>query len=322
MFDVSFLLILIIIVALIFDFTNGAHDCANAIATVVSTKVLSPRTAVIMAATLNLIGAFLGTKVANTLGSGIVHPDIVANCQPLVLAALIGAIGWNLFTWHFGIPSSSSHALIGGLMGAAVAYAGFSSLNGGSILTKILLPLVMFLIMFLCAKCVRNKLNTAFTRLQVLSAAFMATSHGMNDAQKTMGVITRALFIFNEIETIAVPLWVKCLCATFMALGTAMGGWKIVKTMGHKIFKLEPVHGFASETSAALVISGASILGAPISTTHTITACIFGVGSTKRLTAVRWGVAGHLIIAWVLTIPASGLLAACSFFLLSAVGFD
>ena len=181
MFDVSFLLILIIIVALIFDFTNGAHDCANAIATVVSTKVLSPRTAVIMAATLNLIGAFLGTKVANTLGAGIVHPDIVANCQPLVLAALIGAIGWNLFTWHFGIPSSSSHALIGGLMGAAVAYAGFSSLNGGSILTKILLPLVlsplagfgmgllvMFLIMFLCAKCARNKLNTAFTRLQAL----------------------------------------------------------------------------------------------------------------------------------------------------------
>ena len=181
--------------------------------------------------------------------------------------------------------------------------------------------LVMFLIMFLCAKCARNKLNTAFTRLQVLSAAFMATSHGMNDAQKTMGVITLALFIFNEIETIAVPLWVKCLCATFMALGTAMGGWKIVKTMGHKIFKLEPVHGFASETSAALVISGASLLGAPISTTHTITACIFGVGSTKRLTAVRWGVAGHLIIAWVLTIPASGLLAACSFFLLNAVGF-
>ena len=320
MFDVSFLLILIIIVALIFDFTNGAHDCANAIATVVSTKVLSPRTAVIMAATLNLIGAFLGTKVANTLGAGIVHPDIVANCQPLVLAARI--------------PSSSSHALIGGLMGAAVAYAGFSSLNGGSILTKILLPLVlsplagfgmgllvMFLIMFMCAKCARNKLNTAFTRLQVLSAAFMATSHGMNDAQKTMGVITLALFIFNEIETIAVPLWVKCLCAAFMALGTAMGGWKIVKTMGHKIFKLEPVHGFASETSAALVISGASLLGAPISTTHTITACIFGVGSTKRLTAVRWGVAGHLIIAWVLTIPASGLLAACSFFLLNAVGF-
>ena len=227
MFDVSFLLILIIIVALIFDFTNGAHDCANAIATVVSTKVLSPRTAVIMAATLNLIGAFLGTKVANTLGSGIVHPDIVANCQPLVLAALIGAIGWNLFTWHFGIPSSSSHALIGGLMGAAVAYAGFSSLNGGSILTKILLPLVlsplagfgmgllvMFLIMFMCAKCARNKLNTAFTRLQVLSAAFMATSHGMNDAQKTMGVITLALFIFNEIRP---PLGQVPLCHLYGA---------------------------------------------------------------------------------------------------------
>ena len=229
-------------------------------------------------------------------------------------------------------------------MGAAVAYAGFSSLNGGSILTKILLPLVlsplagfgmgllvMFLIMFLCAKCARNKLNTAFTRLQVLSAAFMATSHGMNDAQKTMGVITLALFIFNEIETIAVPLWVKCLCAAFMALGTAMGGWKIVKTMGHKIFKLEPVHGFASETSAALVISGADIDDGGAGFDHCFyypgqvfffcTACIFGVGSTKRLTAVRWGVAGHLIIAWVLTIPASGLLAACSFFLLNAVGF-
>lgn len=335
MFDVSFLLILIIIVALIFDFTNGAHDCANAIATVVSTKVLSPRTAVIMAATLNLIGAFLGTKVANTLGSGIVHPDIVANCQPLVLAALIGAIGWNLFTWHFGIPSSSSHALIGGLMGAAVAYAGFSSLNGGSILTKILLPLVlsplagfgmgllvMFLIMVPGAQSARGTSSIRPSRgFRCSRRRSWRPAHGMNDAQKTMGVITLALFIFNEIETIAVPLWVKCLCAAFMALGTAMGGWKIVKTMGHKIFKLEPVHGFASETSAALVISGASLLGAPISTTHTITACIFGVGSTKRLTAVRWGVAGHLIIAWVLTIPASRSSAACSFFLLNAVGF-
>ena len=219
-------------------------------------------------------------------------------------------------------------------MGAAVAYAGFFIPQRGSILTKILLPLVlsplagfgmgllvMFLIMFLCAKCARNKLNTAFTRLQVLSAAFMATSHGMNDAQKTMGGDHPCPLHFQRNRNDSRPLWVKCLCAAFMALGTAMGGWKIVKTMGHKIFKLEPVHGFASETSAALVISGASLLGAPISTTHTITACIFGVGSTKRLTAVRWGVAGHLIIAWVLTIPASGLLAACSFFLLNAVGF-
>lgn len=219
-------------------------------------------------------------------------------------------------------------------MGTAVAYAGFSSLNGGSVLTKILLPLVlpflagfgvellvMFLIMFMCAKCARNKLNTTFMRLQVLLAAFVATSHGMNDAQKTTGVVTLALFTFNEIGTVAVPFWVKCLCATFMALGTAMGGWKIVKTMGYKTFKLEPVHGFTSEASAVLAISDASFLGVPISTTHTTAACVFDVGSTRCLATVRWGVTGHLIIAWVLTIPASGLLATCSFFLLNAVGF-
>ena len=329
MFEIPLLLIVIILVALVFDFTNGAHDCANAIATVVSTKVLTPRAAVIMAASLNLVGAFLGTKVATTLGSGIVNTDMVASCQPLVLAALIGAIGWNVITWYFGIPSSSSHALIGGLMGAAVAYAGVDSLNGMSILEKILLPLVlsplagfgvgflfMLVIGLLFARSNRNKLTRAFTRLQILSAAFMATSHGLNDAQKTMGVITLALFIFKEIDTIAVPLWVKVLCACAMATGTALGGWKIVKTMGHKIFKLEPVHGFATECSAALVITGASLFGAPISTTHTITACIFGVGSTKRLSAVRWSVAGNLVIAWLLTIPASGAIAAISFMLM------
>ena len=326
MFEVPLLLVLIVVMALIFDFTNGAHDCANAIATVVSTKVLSPRTAVLMAASLNLIGAFLGTKVATTLGSGIVNTDMVASCQPLVLAALVGAIAWNLITWYFGIPSSSSHALIGGLMGAAVAYAGFSTLNGLSILEKILLAgfgmgfLTMFVIMFLCARANRNKLTRAFTKLQIVSAAFMATSHGLNDAQKTMGVITLALFIFNEIDTIAVPFWVKCVCALSMALGTALGGWKIIKTMGHKIFKLEPVHGFATETSAAAVICGASLFGAPISTTHTITACIFGVGSTKRLSAVRWGVAGNLVIAWILTIPASALIAALAFWAMKAGG--
>lgn len=333
MFEIPLLLIVIILVALVFDFTNGAHDCANAIATVVSTKVLSPRTAVMMAATLNLVGAFLGTKVATTLGSGIVNPDMVASCQPLVLAALFGAIGWNLITWYFGIPSSSSHALIGGLMGAAVAFAGMDTLNGGSIVEKILLPLVLsplagfavgFLFMLIIAlvfgRSPRNKLTRAFTRLQILSAAFMATSHGLNDAQKTMGVITLALFIFNEIDTIFVPFWVKCLCAMAMACGTALGGWKIVKTMGHKIFRLEPVHGFAAETSAALVITGASMFGAPISTTHTITACIFGVGSTKRLSAVRWGVAGNLVVAWILTIPASGLIAWLSFHILDLLG--
>ena len=333
--DLPFLLVLIVLVALVFDFTNGAHDSANAIATVVSTKVLSPRTAVVMAAVLNLGGALLGDEVAATLGKGVVNPEVVAGSQVLVLAALVGAIGWNLITWYAGIPSSSSHALIGGLIGAAVAHAGFNSLNGPSIGEKILLPLVLsplagFLAGFLMMNLItllfwhvnRHKANGLFHRLQVLSAAFMATSHGLNDAQKTMGIITLALFLFGEIDAIHVPLWVKICCATAMACGTAVGGWKIVKTMGHKIFKLEPVHGFAAETSASLVIAGASRFGAPVSTTHTITASIFGVGSTKRLSAVHWGVAGNLLIAWALTIPAAALLGGASFFLFHFLGLD
>lgn len=332
MFEIPLLLILIIIVALVFDFTNGAHDCANAIATVVSTKVLSPRVAVTMAALLNLGGALLGTEVAKTLGSGIVHPDVVMGSHILVLAALVGAIAWNCITWYFGIPSSSSHALIGGLIGAAVAHAGFSSLNGASILNKVLLPLIisplagfgaafllMWLIYWLCAKMQRRNVNRAFYRLQILSAGFMATSHGLNDAQKTMGVITLALLIFGQVDTVEVPLWVKLVCALAMAMGTAVGGWKIVKTMGHRIFKLEPVHGFAAETAAAMVITSASMMGAPISTTHTITASIFGVGATKRLSAVRWGVAGNLIVAWILTIPAAATVAWICFQLLHLV---
>ncbi len=332
MFEIPILLVLIILVALVFDFTNGAHDCANAIATVVSTKVLSPRTAVIMAAILNLGGALLGTEVAKTLGSGIVHPDVVVGSHVLVLAALVGAIAWNLITWYFGIPSSSSHALIGGLIGAAVADAGFSSLNGMSIVHKVLLPLVIsplsgFIVGFLCmwllywlfARVNRGVINRSFRKLQILSAGFMATSHGLNDAQKTMGIITLALVVFGQLETVEVPLWVKLACASAMAAGTAIGGWKIVRTMGHRIFKLEPVHGFAAETSASLVICGASLVGAPISTTHTITACIFGVGSTKRLSAVRWGVAGNLVVAWVLTIPAAASISWISFHLLHLI---
>ncbi len=328
MFEIPVLLVLIVLVALVFDFTNGAHDCANAIATVVSTKVLSPRTAVIMAAVLNLGGALLGTEVAKTLGSGIVHPGVVAGSHVLV-PALAGAIAWNLITWHFGIPSSSSHALIGGLIGAAVADAGFSSLNGMSIVHKVLLPLIisplsgfiagflcMWLLYWLFARVNRGAVNRSFRKLQILSAGFMAVSHGLNDAQKTMGIITLALVVFGQLETVEVPLWVKLACASAMAAGTAIGGWKIVRTMGHRIFKLEPVHGFAAETSASLVICGASLAGAPISTTHTITACIFGVGSTKRLSAVRWGVAGNLVVAWVLTIPAAAGISWISFHLL------
>lgn len=329
MFDVPVLLALIVLVALVFDFTNGAHDCANAIATVVSTKVVTPRFAVAAAAALNLGGALLGTEVAKTLGGGIVLPEVVQGSHVLVLAALVGAIAWNCITWYFGIPSSSSHALIGGLIGAAVGHGGLASLNAGGIVGKVLLPLVLsplagfaagFLIMWaiywICARIARGKVNAAFRRLQLLSAGFMATSHGLNDAQKTMGIVTLALLIFGKVDSVEVPLWVKLSCALAMALGTAVGGWKIVKTMGHRIFKLEPVHGFAAEGAASLVISGASILGAPVSTTHTISACIFGVGSSKRLSAVRWGVAGQLVTAWILTLPASALVGFVSYWLL------
>jgi PiT family inorganic phosphate transporter len=322
--------VVIVATALLFDFTNGAHDCANAIATVVSTKVLSPRTAVIMAAVLNLLGALLGTKVALTVGSGIVRPDVVAGSHILVLAALAGAIFWNCLTWYFGIPSSSSHSLIGGLMGAALAHAGTSALNGLTIINKVILPLILsplagFAVGFLLMTIVgiiffrlhRQTVNRIFGKVQIVSAAFMALTHGLNDAQKTMGVITLALLIFGQIESIAVPLWVKLSCAIVMGLGTGVGGWRIVKTMGHKIFKLETVHGASAETSASLVIVCASAIGSPISTTHTITACIFGVGSTKRLSAVRWGVVGNLLIAWVLTIPASACVSALFFFVLS-----
>ncbi|MDY3809617.1 inorganic phosphate transporter [Desulfovibrio sp. PG-178-WT-4] len=329
MFEVPLLLALIVLVALVFDFTNGAHDCANAIATVVSTKVVTPRFAVGMAALLNLGGALLGTEVAKTLGSGIVLPQVVEGSHVLVLAALVGAIAWNCITWYYGIPSSSSHALIGGLIGAAVAAQGFDALNVSGIVDKVLIPLVgsplagyaagfliMWLIYWIFGHVHRRRVNWTFRHLQLVSAGFMATSHGLNDAQKTMGIVTLALVIFGEIDSVEVPLWVKLACAGAMALGTAVGGWKIVKTMGHRIFKLEPVHGFAAESSAALVITGASMLGAPVSTTHTISACIFGVGSTKRLSAVRWNVAGNLVTAWILTLPAAGSVGFISYKLL------
>lgn len=331
--DLPILLLAVVVIALIFDFTNGAHDSANAIATIVSTKVLSPLTAVAMAGALNLFGAFLGTSVAHTIGSGIVRPELVAGSQGLVLAALLGAIFWNLLTWYFGLPSSSSHALIGGLIGAGIAYGGWSAPSYGSIGAKVLLPLLlsplagfgsgyllMVLLSWLVARSTPGRVNFLFKKLQIVSSAFMATSHGLNDAQKTMGIITLALFSFHQIPEMTVPFWVKLACALAMGLGTASGGWKIVKTMGHKIFKLEPIHGFAAETAAAAVISGASALGAPISTTHIISTTVIGVGASKRLSAVRWGVAGRLVVAWVLTIPASAAVAALCYWLLAATG--
>lgn len=329
------MLVAIVALALFFDYTNGAHDSANAIATIVSTKVLSPKIAVLMAATLNLVGAFMGEHVAKTMGSGIVNAEVVAGCQGIVLAALIGAILWNLLTWYLGLPSSSSHALIGGLIGAAIAYSGFEALNFISIVRKVIIPLVLsplagflggYLIMVLLSwmfhKAKPRKVNSLFRKLQIVSSAFMATSHGQNDAQKTMGIITLALFLSHQIPEIHVPLWVKISCALAMGLGTATGGWKIVKTMGHKIFKLEPVHGCAAETAAAIVITGASHFGAPISTTHVISTAVLGVGASKRLSAVRWGVAGSMVVAWIITIPASGLVAGLSFLLLQHFGLS
>jgi PiT family inorganic phosphate transporter len=335
MLELPLLLILIVAIALVFDFTNGAHDSANAIATIVSTKVLSPRTAVFMAAALNLVGAFLGTEVAQTVGSGIVGPDVVSGCKILVLAALCGAIFWNVLTWYLGIPSSSSHALVGGLIGAAIAFKGWDAPSYASIGKKVLLPLVlsplagflggyflMVLLTWMFVKAHPKTVNTAFKKLQIVSSAFMATSHGLNDAQKTMGIITLALVIFQIQPDVSIPAWVKISCALAMGMGTAMGGWKIVKTMGHKIFKLEPVHGFAAETAASAVIMAASSMGAPISTTHTISTTVIGVGASKRFSAVRWGVAGNLVVAWVLTIPASGIVAALFFWGLEFIGLN
>ena len=323
MLDWPLLLIFIIVVALIFDYTNGAHDCANAIAGVISTRVLSPVAAVTMAAVLNLIGALLGTEVALTIGGGIVPPGLVKGCHGLVLAALLGAIGWNLLTWYLGLPSSSSHGLIGGLAGAGIAYQGWATPNYATIYHKVILPLVLsplggfiggYLLMlslaWLCVRMRPGRANSVFRKLQLLASGLMALSHGTNDAQKTMGLITLALFIFHRIPALEVPRWVVWACALTMALGTATGGWKIIKTMGHKIFKMEPIHGFASATASTLVINLASAFGAPISTTQTISTSVMGAGAVKRFSAVHWGVAGHMIIAWVLTIPAAAALGA------------
>lgn len=313
------ILIGLVALALIFDYINGMHDSANAIATVVSTRVLSPKQAILMAAVLNFLGAFLSTAVAKTVGKGIVDPVLVTNA--LVASALIGAITWNLLTWFYGIPSSSSHALIGGIIGATLAAHGFGHLNHDGIwkIVKALFisPLVgfagglaiMIMIMWMFHKRPAGKVNRWFKHLQLVSASFMAISHGSNDAQKSMGIITMALFGMHKIDKFAVPSWVILACASAMAMGTAAGGWRIIKTMGVRMIKLTPVNGFAAETAAAITILTASQLGAPVSTTHVISSAIMGVGSSKRASAVRWEIAGQMGIAWVLTIPASALTA-------------
>ena len=321
------LLLLVITSALIFDFINGFHDTANAIATCISTRALSIRSAILMAAVLNFAGAMISTKVATTIGKGIVDPVNVT--QTVVLAGITGAIIWDLATWYFGLPSSSSHAIIGGIIGSVITHAGVSALHWDG-LKKIILALVLspiagalagFVFMVIMMWTFRNRsphiLNRGFRKLQVLSAAIMAFSHGSADAQKSMGVITMALVSYGYLQTFHVPMWVMISCAIAMALGTAVGGWRIIKTVGRDFVKLQPVHGFCVETASAGVILGAAAMGMPTSTTHVITSSILGVGLTKRLSAVNWQLAYRILWAWILTIPASALVASLTYLVLS-----
>ena len=326
------LLICVIVTAIVFDYINGFHDAANAIATVVSTGVLPVRTAVLLAGILNFVGAVTGTAVAKTIASGFADPAIVT--QTVVLAALIGACIWNLITWWYGIPSSSSHALIGALAGAVVAKAGVSAFKWGALKEKVLIPLVAsptlgflaaFVLMIVLVWTIRGIKPAVVHRgsriMTLVSAMALAFAHGSNDAQKSMGIITLALLAFvanGHGDSVpawvlphngAVPMWTIVACAGAIAFGTMAGGTKIIKTMGTKIIRLNTVQGFAAQTAGALTILGASHLGVPVSTTHCINACIMGVGASKRVSAVRWGVAGNILMAWVLTIPLSAALA-------------
>ena len=322
MLSMNIMLIVVIVLAISFDFINGFHDTANAIATSVATRVLPIRTAIIMAAVLNFIGAFMSEKVARTISSGIVTDEKMLSL-PVVTAALLAAIIWNLLTWYFGIPSSSSHALIGGLIGASVVHSfSLSVVSWETVLQKVIFPLlaspilgylagfIFMKFLFKVLSKVSNSIVTrVFSKLQIVSAAFMAFAHGSNDAQKSMGIISLALLISgNMTASDHIPSWVKVACALAMALGTSIGGWKIIKTMGVNMIKLQPIGGFAAETGAALVIETATAFGMPVSTTHVISTAIMGVGSSKRLSAVRWSLARNIVWAWVLTIPLTMLL--------------
>jgi len=327
------LVIIIIFLALVFDFTNGFHDSANAIATVVSTKVLTPRQAVGFAAFFNFVAAFgFGVAVASTI-SKIIHLNIVAvNVIPyIILGGLIGAISWNIITWYLGLPTSSSHALIGGIMGSGISAAGLVAIKYETVeLAAIFMfvsPIIglifgflfMVAILWVCRRSSRSKVDRYFKRLQLFSAGIYSFSHGTNDAQKTMGIITPLLFSIGffgvsvDPNNLPVPIWVILSAHAAIALGTLAGGWRIVKTMGHRITKLRPVHGFAAETAGAVTILSASIAGIPVSTTHVIASAIMGVGATKRLSAVRWGIARNIVWVWILTIPISALLGFAAF---------
>jgi inorganic phosphate transporter, PiT family len=323
----------LISVALVFDYINGFHDAANSIATVVSTRVLSPGKAVIWAAFFNFVAAFtFGTAVANTVGAGMIDIHVVT--FSVIFAGLAGAIIWDLITWYYGLPTSSSHALVGGYAGAAVAKAGLGAIVAGgwtkTIIFIFLSPLIglaaglglMVGIHWLFRWTPPSRVDRWFRRLQLLSAAFFSLNHGANDAQKTMGIIAGVLFTAGYIQTFHIPFWVVLIAHTAIGLGTLAGGWRIIHTMGSKITKLQPVGGFAAETGAALALMTATLIGVPVSTTHAITGAIVGVGSTRRLSAVRWGVAGQIVWAWVLTIPAAFTVAAVTYKLLALSGVE
>lgn len=345
------LLTLVIIIAFVFEYINGFHDSANAISTVISTKALSPRHAILYAATLDFTGAFFGTHVAHTIGAGMVDGAHVT--QLVILCALLGAVVWNLLTWYLGLPSSSSHALIGGLLGAAIAHAyfkldqaydliirippfrlehpAFDVINSHNLLYKVLIPMVCspifgfvvgFLVIMILLKIFHKMrpemLNRLFRKLQLFSSGFLAFSHGSNDAQKTMGIITLSLMTFGIIKdtTFHIPVWVICSCAATLSLGTMTGGWKIIKTMSSKVIKMKPIHGFSVELASASIISTASYFGFPVSTTHIISTAIVGVGSMVKVSAVRWGIFKNIVTAWVCTIPVCMLLSGTFYFIL------
>lgn len=350
--DISIVLLtLVMIVAFAFEYVNGFHDSANAISTVISTKALSPRRAIVYAATLDFTGAFFGTHVAHTIGAGMVSTETVT--QMVILCALLGAVTWNLLTWYLGLPSSSSHALIGGLLGAAITHAYFkldktyelilklpsfrlehpalTVVNGHNVLYKVLIPMIASPILGFCVgflvilvllkifyKMRPEILNRLFRKLQLFSSGLLAFSHGSNDAQKTMGIITLSLMTFGVIQdkSFHIPVWVICACAMTLSLGTMTGGWKIIRTMSSKVIKMKPIHGFSVETASASIILTASHFGFPVSTTHIISTAIMGVGSMVKVSAVKWGIVKNIVVAWVCTIPVCMVLSSIFYCLL------
>ncbi|MEM1504178.1 anion permease [Domibacillus sp. 8LH] len=328
--DTLFLItILIVIFALAFDFINGFHDTANSIATAVSTKALTPRRAIILAAFMNFLGAMTFTGVAKTITKDIVDPFMLENGLVVILAALIAAIFWNLLTWYYGIPSSSSHALIGSIAGAAIAAAGFQALNYGGFFkilqALIISPLLAFAIGFIVYSIFKvvfknnnlAKTNRNFRRFQIATAALQAYTHGTNDAQKAMGIITMALIAGNYQQSTDIQLWVQVSCALAMGLGTSVGGWKIIKTVGGKIMKIRPVNGVAADLSSTMIIFGATLIHLPVSTTHVISSSILGVGTAHRVKGVKWDTAQRMLITWVITLPITATIAAISYYILN-----